>query len=96
MIHIFVNENYSKETLGDLLNYININVDRELTYGVNTDYDKDVVVETDAPIDDESVLELSGMSQFKDDLCIIVGEKYCKAFMNGHPALIRNYIERMI
>ncbi|WRW34386.1 TreC [Staphylococcus phage CF7] len=95
MIHIFVNENYSKETLGDLLNYINTNVDRELTYGINTDYDKDVVVEID-PIDEGIALELSGMSQFKGDLCIIVEEKYCKAFLNGHPALIRNYVERMI
>lgn len=97
MIHIFVNENYSKETLGDLLGYINDAVGRELTYGINTDYDnKDVVVETDDPIDEEIVLELSGISHFKDDLCIIVEEKYCKAFMNGHPTLIRNYIERML
>ncbi|ARM69276.1 TreC [Staphylococcus phage vB_Sau_Clo6] len=96
MIHIFVNENYSKETLGDLLNYININVDRELTYGVNTDYDKDVVVETDEPKNEEIALELSGIDTFKGDLCIIVEEQYCKAFLNGHPALIRNYVERMI
>lgn len=95
MIHIFVNNNYSKETLKDLLNYINTNVDRELTYGVNIVDNQDVVVEID-PIDEEIALELSGMSQFKDDLCIIVGEKYCKAFMNGHPTLIRSYVERMI
>lgn len=95
MIHIFVNNNYSKETLGDLLGYINTNVDRELTYGVNIVDNQDVVVEID-PIDEEIALELSGMSQFKDDLCIIVGEKYCKAFMNGHPTLIRSYVERMI
>lgn len=96
MIHIFVVENYNKETLGDLLNYININVDRELTYGVNTEYDKDVVVEIDMPIDEKTALELSGIDTFKGDLCIIVEEKYCKAFLNGHPALIRNYVERMI
>lgn len=100
MIHIFVTKNYSKETLKDLLMYINTNTDRELTYGINTDYDnKDVVVETDDPIDEEIVLELSGISHFKDDLCILIGEGYCKAFLNGHPALIpliRNYVERMI
>lgn len=101
MIHIFVNENYSKETLKDLLEYINTNVDRELTYGLNTEYDKDkydkdVVVETDDPIDEEIVLELSGISHFKDDLCILIGEGYCKAFMNGHLAIIRTYVERMI
>ncbi|VEV88366.1 TreC, partial [Staphylococcus phage Stab23] len=95
MIHIFVNENYSKETLKDILEYINLNVDRELTYSINTDYDKDVVVETD-PIDTGIALNLSGMSQFKGDLCIIVEEEYCKAFLNGHPAIIRNYVERMI
>lgn len=96
MIHIFVNNNYSKETLGDLLNYINTTVGRELTYGINTDYDnKDVVVETDDPIDEEIALDLSGMSHFEGDLCIIIEEKYCKAFLNGHPAIIRTYIERM-
>ena len=94
MIHIFVNSNYSKETLGDLLGYINDAVDRELTYGINTDYDnKDVVVETDDPINEEVALELSGINHFKDDLCIIIEEEYCKAFLNGHPTLIRNYIE---
>ena len=97
MIHIFVTKNYSKETLKDLLMYINTNVDRELTYGINTEYDnKDVVVETDAPIDDESVLELSGANIFKDELCIIVEEQYCKAFLNGHHALIRNYVEERL
>ena len=94
MIHIFVNNNYSKETLGDLLNYINTTVGRELTYGINTDYDnKDVVVETDDPIDEEMALELSGISHFKDDLCIIIEEKYCKAFLNGYHAIIRSYVE---
>lgn len=92
MIHIFVTRNYSKETLKDLLMYINTNVDRELTYGINT-YDKDVVVETDDPINEEMALELSGMSQFEGDLCVIIEEEYCKAFLNGHPTLIRNYIE---
>ena len=53
------------------------------------------MVEID-PIDEGIALELSGMSQFEGDLCIIVEEKYCKAFLNGHPALIRNYVERMI
>lgn len=96
MIHIFVNESYSKETLKTILECINTAVDRELTYGINTEYDnKDVVVETDDPINEETVLELSGTNIFKDDLCIIVEEQYCKAFLNGHPALIRNYIERM-
>lgn len=93
MIHIFVTKNYSKETLKDLLEYINTNVDRELTYGINTEYDKDVVVETDNPLNEEVVLELSGMSQFEGDLCIIIEEQYCKAFVNGYHALIRNYIE---
>lgn len=96
MIHIFVKKNYSKETLKDLLGYINDAVGRELTYGINTDYDKDVVVETDDPIDEENALDLSGSNIFKDDLCIIVEEEYCKAFLNGHPALIRNYVERML
>lgn len=97
MIHIFVVENYSKETLKDLLEYINTNADRELTYGINTEYDnKDVVVETDDPIDEESVLTLSGIDTFKDDLLILIEEQYCKAFMNGHPAIIRNYVERML
>ena len=93
MIHIFVTRNYSKETLGDLLNYINTTVDRELTYGINTEYDKDVVVETDDPIDEEIVLELSGISHFKGDLLILIEEQYCKAFLNGHHAIIRGYIE---
>ncbi|XWX29736.1 hypothetical protein WOJGOHIN_CDS0070 [Staphylococcus phage PG-2021_87] len=96
MIHIFVTRNYSKETLKDLLMYINTNTDRELTYGINTEYDKDVVVETDDPINEEIALELSGTNIFKDDLCIIIEEEYCKAFLNGHPALIRHYIERML
>lgn len=93
MIHIFVTKNYSKETLKDLLMYINTNVDRELTYGINTDYDKDVVIETDDPVDEEVVFGLSGMSQFKGDLCIIIEEQYCKAFLNGHHAIIRSYVE---
>ncbi|WBF81466.1 TreC [Staphylococcus virus vB_SurM-PSU2] len=97
MIHIFVKEDYNKETLGDLLNYINTNAGRELTYGINTDYgNKDVVVEVDDPINEEIALELSGTIVFKDDLCIIIGEKYCRGFLNGHPTLIRNYVERMI
>lgn len=97
MIHIFVVENYSKETLKDLLEYINTNADRELTYGINTEYDnKDVVVETDDPINEEIALELSDTNIFKDDLCVIIEEEFCKAFLNGHPALIRNYIERML
>lgn len=96
MIHIFVKENYSKETLGDLLGYINTNVDRELTYGINSDYDNDVEVTTYKHVDEERVLDISGMNIFKGDLCIIVEEKYCKAFMNGHPTLIRNYVERMV
>lgn len=93
MIHIFVNENYNKDLIKNLLEYINETVDRELTYGINTEYDKDVVVETDDPINEEMALELSGINHFKDDLCIIIEEKYCKAFLNGHPTLIRNYIE---
>ena len=98
MIHIFVTRNYSKETLKDLLEYINTNVDRELTYGLNTEYDKDkydkdVVVETDDPIDEEIVLELSGIDTFKDDLLILIEEQYCKAFLNGHHAIIRGYVE---
>ena len=44
MIHIFVKEDYNKETLKTILWHINTNVDRELTYGINTEYDKDVVV----------------------------------------------------
>ncbi|ARM69489.1 TreC [Staphylococcus phage vB_Sau_S24] len=96
MIHIFVVENYNKETLGDLLGYINTNVDRELTYGLNTEYDKDIVVEIDMPIDEKTARELSGIDTFKGDLCIIVEEGYCKAFLNGHPTLIRTYVERMI
>ena len=93
MIHIFVKENYNKKTLKNVLEYINNTVDRELTYGINTEYDKDVVVETDDPINEEMALELSGINHFKDDLCIIIEEEYCKAFLNGHPTLIRNYIE---
>lgn len=93
MIHIFVTRNYSKETLKDLLMYINTNVDRELTYGINTEYDKDVVVETDDPINEEVASELSGINHFKDDLCIIIEEEYCKAFLNGHHAIIRSYVE---
>ena len=97
MIHIFVNENYSKETLKDLLMYINTNTDRELTYGINTEYDnKDVVVETDDPVDEESVLTLSGIETFKDDLLILIEEEYCKAFLNGYPGLIRNYIRERL
>lgn len=96
MIHIFVKKNYSKERLRDILEYINDNVDRELTYGINTDYDKDVVVETDDPVDEESVFTLSGIDTFKDDLLILIEEQYCKAFMNGHPAIIRNYVEGML
>ena len=96
MIHIFVNENYNKDLIKNLLEYINETVDRELTYGINTEYDKDVVVETDDPINEEMALELSGINHFKDDLCIIIEEEYCKAFLNGHPTLIRNYIEERI
>lgn len=96
MIHIFVHNNYSKEALKTLLEFINTTVDRELTYGVNTDYDKDVVVEVDDPIDEEIALDLSGMSGFKGDLCIIVEEEYCNAFLNGHPTSIRHYVGRMI
>lgn len=92
MIHIFVNENYNKDLIKNLLKYINDTADRELTYGINTEYDKDVVVETDNPLNEEVILELSGTSHFKDDLCIIVEEEYCKAFLNGHPTLIRKYI----
>ena len=95
MIHIFVTRNYSKETLKDLLMYINTNTDRELTYGINTEYDKDVVVETDDPINEEMALELSGISHFEGDLCIIIEEKYCKAFLNGHSTSIRHYVEEM-
>ena len=93
MIHIFVKEDYNKETLKTILWHINTNVDRELTYGINTEYNKDVVVETDDPINEEIALELSGTSNFKDDLCIIIEEEYCKAFLNGYHAIIRSYIE---
>ncbi|BEU75406.1 hypothetical protein SNIID_0060 [Staphylococcus phage phiSNIID] len=96
MIHIFVKEDYNKETLKTILWHIDTTVDRELTYGINTDYDKDIVVETDDPIDEESALDLSGMSQFKGDLCILVGTGYCNAFLNGHPTSIRHYVGRMI
>ena len=93
MIHIFVTRNYSKETLKDLLMYINTNVDRELTYGINSDYDNDVEVTTDKHLDEERVLDVSGMNIFKGDLCIIIEEQYCKAFLNGHHAIIRSYVE---
>ncbi len=96
MIHIFVKRNYSKERLKNVLEYINNTVDRELTYGINTDYDKDVVVETDDPIHEEIALNLSGINTFEDDLLILIEEEYCKAFMNGHPTIIRNYVERML
>lgn len=96
MIHIFVNNNYSKETLGDLLNYINTTVDRELTYGINTDYDnKDVVVEISNYIDKEDMMSLSSLPQFKDDLCIFAGKIYCTAFANGESVTVRNYVEEM-
>ena len=96
MIHIFVNNNYSKETLGDLLNYINTTVDRELTYGINTDYDnKDVVVEISNYIDKEDMMSLSSLPQFKDDLCIFAGKRYCTAFANGESDTVRNYVEEM-
>ena len=95
MIHIFVNENYNKDLIKNLLEYINDTVERELTYGVNTkDYDnKDVVVEISNSIDKEDMMSLSSLPQFKDDLCIFAGKRYCTAFANGHPTLIRNYIE---
>lgn len=96
MIHIFVKENYNKKTLKNVLEYINNTVDRELTYGINTEYDKDIVVETDDPLNEESVCDLSGMDTFEDDLLILIEEEYCKAFLNGHPAIIRNYVERML
>ena len=95
MIHIFVKENYNKKTLKNVLEYINNTVDRELTYGINTDYDKDIVVETDDPIHEEIALNLSGINTFEDDLLILIEEEYCKAFLNGHPAIIRHYVERM-
>lgn len=95
MIHIFVKEDYNKEVLKNLLEYINTTVDRELTYGMSAGYDKDVVVETDDPIDEENALSLSGLPHFQDDLCIIVEEKYCKAFLNGEPVIIRKYVEEM-
>lgn len=94
MIHIFVNENYNKDLIKNLLEYINDTIERELTYGVNTkDYDKDVVVEISNSIDKEDMMSLSSLPQFKDDLCIFAGKRYCTAFANGHPTLIRNYIE---
>ena len=94
MIHIFVNENYNKETLKNVLEYINNTADRELTYGLNTEYDnKDIVVETDDPIHEEIARELSGISTFEDDLLILIEEEYCKAFLNGHHAIIRSYVE---
>lgn len=96
MIHIFVKENYNKETLKDLLEYINDTVDRELTYGIDTKQGNDVVVETDDPISEEIARELSGISHFKDDLCIIIEEEYCKAFLNGYPGLICNYIRERL
>lgn len=96
MIHIFVKEDYNKETLKTILWHIDTTVDRELTYGINTDYDKDIVVEVDDPIDEEDALDLSGMSHFKGDLCILVGAGYCNAFLNGHPTSIRKYVGRMI
>lgn len=95
MIHIFVKEDYNKEVLKNLLEYINDTVDRELTYGINTDYDKDVVIEMDDPINEEQVIDLSGLPHFQDDLCILIGEKYCKAFVNREPVIIRKYVEEM-
>ncbi|MGI4292136.1 hypothetical protein ACR2WS_26515, partial [Klebsiella pneumoniae] len=68
MIHIFVKEDYNKETLRSLLEYINDTVGRELTHGSNTDYDKDLVIETDAPIDEEGRIELAGTNTLKDDV----------------------------
>lgn len=97
MIHIFVNENYNKDLIKNLLEYINDTIGKELTYGVNTkDYDKDVVVEISNSIDKEDMRFLSSLPQFKDDLCIFAGTGYCEAFLNGHPASIRKYVGRMI
>lgn len=97
MIHIFVNENYNKDLIKNLLEYINETIDRELTYGINTkDYDKDVVIDIDNSIDKEDMMFLSGLPQFKDDLCIFAGKRYCTAFANGESVIVRNYVEERI
>ena len=97
MIHIFVNENYNKDLIKNLLEYINETIDRELTYGINTkDYDKDVVIDIDNSIDKEDMMSLSSLPQFKDDLCIFAGKRYCTAFANGESVTVRNYVEERI
>ena len=93
MIEIRLVEGYDKSQLKFMLKKIKRVAPRELTYGINTEYDKDVVVETDDPINEEMALELSGISHFEGDLCIIIEEKYCKAFLNGYHAIIRSYVE---
>ena len=96
MIHIFVNENYNKDLIKNLLEYINDTIDKELTYGINTDYDKDVVIDIDDYIDKEDMMSLSSLPQFKDDLCIFAGKRYCTAFVNGESVTVRNYVEERI
>ncbi|UYE90408.1 hypothetical protein [Staphylococcus phage vB_ScaM-V1SC01] len=54
------------------------------------------MIETDDPIDEENTIELSGTNMFKDDLCILIEELYCKAFVNGEPVIIRKYVEEML
>ena len=95
MIYVSVKENYSKEVLSNLLGYINTHSFRELTYGVRIIEGIDVVVDIGSPIKEGLLIELTTTS-LQDDLCIIIDEEYCRAYVNGDSFSIRKYVEERI
>ena len=95
MIYISVKEGYDKYILKGVLECINTHALRELTYDVMMSEYTDVVVDIDSPIRERTLILLSTAS-LKDDLCIIIGEEYCKAYVNGDSMSIRKYVEERL
>ena len=94
MIYISVKEGYDKYILKGVLECIKSNAPRELTYDVMMSEYTDVVVDIDSPIRERTLILLSTAS-LKDDLCIIIGEEYCKAYVNGESVIMHKYVEEM-
>lgn len=94
MIYISVKEGYGKYILKDVLECINSNAPRELTYGVRIGEGIDVAVDIGSPIRERTLILLSTAS-LKDDLCILIGEEHCEAYVNGKYVIIQEYVEEM-
>lgn len=101
MIHIFVNENYDKRGLANLLHFINRESERELTYAINppTDSKVNVGVINNILCTEEEVIRISDSLHFGIlDICIYVEELTARVYVKGGDISLgelRDYIKEM-